>query len=638
MALRYKYSLIASIVCSTMVALFWGANITAVYPFIEVVFQEKTLHDWASDQIDDLKEQKIELTKEVAKHPDDPRLVKRLETTEGRIQRRTEAQRYIQTYAPNTPFATLVYILGFLAIGTFLKCLFRITSTVLVSHVSQRTVADLRKDFFRALLTDRPQKTGIGDAAGRIGGDVGAIGGALQVLFGRSIQEPLKVFACLIGAACINWRLLLFSILASPLAALLLMGLAKSIRRASHRSFAQTCQLISRMLQAFQGIQVVKAYNMESHERRRFWVHSLRVYREQLKIAWYGALVRANNELLGVGIMCLSVLAGGYLVLNQQTHLLGIPLAENPMNIGQIMTFFAFLVGCTDPLRKMGDVYGTIQGGVAAADRIMPMLEIVHYPQRFDRPKLRITSAKEDLFFENVWFHYVPNQPVLRGINLHIRFGETIAIIGPNGCGKSTLINLILRFLRPDKGEIRLGDTDIAKIRHKDWRRRISLVTQKPVLFDDTVTNNIRYGSRGASQPQVMDAARKAHAHDFIVDQLAQSYETQCGEYGGRLSGGQQQRLSLARAILRNPDLLILDEAASQIDPKSEELIRQSLREFTRGRTTIMVTHRMSTLELADRILVMEAGQILDFGTHEELLARCPYYRRLREIPLQKSA
>ena len=163
-------------------------------------------------------------------------------------------------------------------------------------------------------------------------------------------------------------------------------------------------------------------------------------------------------------------------------------------------------------------------------------------------------------------------------------------------------------------------------------------MTQKPVLFDDTVTNNIRYGSRGAKQLKVVEAAQKAHAHNFIVDQLAQSYETQCGEYGGRLSGGQQQRLSLARAILRDPDILILDEAASQIDPKSEELIRKSLGEFARNRTTIMVTHRMSTLELADRILVMDAGQIVDFGTHHELMARCSYYQRLRDLPLQKSA
>ena len=486
MALRYKFSLSASIACSVVVAVLWSTNISAVYPFVKIVLEDQSLHEWVHEQIDgltnqiDSKKQLVQdLQQQAGDEETDSELVRaeaELAALEKSLARHEKLRGPIDRYAPRDPFSTLVYLVVFLLIGTAAKCAFRASSTVLVSRVGQRTACDIRNQFFRARLSDRFKGSDqIGDSAGRISGDVGAIGQGIQTIFGRAIQEPLKMLTCLVGAAMVNWRLLGFSLLIFPLAAFLLAGLAKSIRRASHRSFDQTCMLISRMMQTFRGLEVVKAYNMESHERRQFWQHTLKLYRERVKIAFYGALIRANNELMGVGAFCLAILAGGYLVLNQQTHLFGVQLCVVPMSFAQMMMFFAFLIGCTDPIRKLSDVYGTIQAGVAATDRLIPLIHATNAPEENPGKRLRIKSAAEALVFDDVHFHYGVEQPVLQGVSFRVEHGETVAIVGPNGCGKSTLIKLILRFIQPTSGTIRLGDTDIQDIRAKHFRHRLAL-------------------------------------------------------------------------------------------------------------------------------------------------------------------
>ena len=238
-----------------------------------------------------------------------------------------------------------------------------------------------------------------------------------------------------------------------------------------------------------------------------------------------------------------------------------------------------------------------------------------------------------DLTFENVGFAYQPGKPVLEERRiLQIAFGETIAIVGPNGCGKSTLANLIPRFADPTAGVVKLDGVPLPDMRIRDVRRQIGLVTQETMLFDDTIFNNIRYGSPDATREQVIEAAKQAHAHRFIEHELPNGYETSAGALGNCLSGGQRQRIALARAILRDPPILILDEATSQVDLESEQAIQQVLEKFTRGRTTIIITHRLAVLSLADRIVVMQAGRILDVGRHDELLGRCALYRRLYQI------
>jgi ATP-binding cassette subfamily B protein/subfamily B ATP-binding cassette protein MsbA len=331
------------------------------------------------------------------------------------------------------------------------------------------------------------------------------------------------------------------------------------------------------------------------------------------------------------------LIAGTYLVLNKETHILGVRMCASPLSAPALLLFYGMLAGVSDPARKLSDIFGIVQTGNAAADRLFPLID--REPRILDPAQPRSPNRPhEKLVFENVSFHYRPEQPVLRTVSFEIPFGETVAIVGPNGCGKTTLINLLLRFYEPVTGSIRFDDVDLREMRVRDLRERIGVVSQMTHLFDDTVANNIRYGSLRATDEQVIAAAQQAHADRFIVEKLAHGYRTQIGQGGSRLSGGQRQRIALARAILRHPDILILDEATSQIDIESEQQIHQALEKFIAGRTAIMITHRVSTLALADRILVMDTGTVIDVGTHRELLARCPVYQRLHEVQFRQSA
>jgi ATP-binding cassette subfamily B protein/subfamily B ATP-binding cassette protein MsbA len=306
-------------------------------------------------------------------------------------------------------------------------------------------------------------------------------------------------------------------------------------------------------------------------------------------------------------------------------------MSHRPISLGALLVFYGLLAGTSDPARKLSEIFSRVQRAAAASDRVFALLD--REPTISDPPNPRpLPRHCRSIRLEGVAFRYNPNVPVLEDIDLEIPAGETLAIVGHNGCGKSTLANLLPRFYDPQEGKVLWDGVDVRDVKIRDLRTQIGIVTQETLLFDDTVMNNIRYGSPGATSEAVIAAAKQAHAHDFILERLEHGYESSVGPRGGLLSGGQRQRIALARAILRDPALLILDEATSQVDLESEQLIQQVLEEFTRNRTTVIITHRLSTLALADRILVMESGRISDLGTHRELLGRCELYRRLHDI------
>ncbi len=538
---------------------------------------------------------------------------------------------YVHRWLPTTPFKTLVLICVGVLLAMLLKAMFRIWNSILVSQIGNQVSLDLRNMFYRQVLQlDMAHFTeqGRGDLMNRCTSDLGTVGQGVQRVFGQALLEPLKMLACLLGAALVSWQLLLITIIAAPVAGYTIHWLGKSLKRTHKRAMQELSSIFESLSETLSGIKAIKAFTMEPAEQAKFERSSQQLFSRQMKIVTYNSLVSPITEMLGLGMVLIAALLGGYLVLGQNTHVLGIKISDFPLTHGMMGIFFAMLAGMADPARRLSNEFGHIQSAAASADRVYEVLDT--QPKISDPPHPQpLPVLTKSLAFEGIDFHYQPDKQILENIHLEVRAGETLAIVGPNGCGKTTLLQLLPRFYDPIAGRITIDGVDIRDVRLRELRDRFGMVTQETLLFNDTVANNIAYGSPDASRATIEAAARKAHAHAFITEKLPQGYETLVGPAGSRLSGGQRQRIALARAILRNPEVLILDEATSQIDVESEQLIHNVLEEFTRNRTTLLITHRPSTIALADRVVVMDKGCIVDVGTPNELAGRCDMYRRL---------
>jgi ATP-binding cassette subfamily B protein/subfamily B ATP-binding cassette protein MsbA len=543
-------------------------------------------------------------------------------------------------WMPTTPFRTLLVVCLFVLVCSILKGLFRIWNTIVVARLGHVVGYELRTEVYgHVLCLDMANFTeaGRGDLMTRCTSDVNSIGHCVQRLFGQVLLEPLKIAVCFGLAAWVSWPLLVLTIIVVPPAAYSIYWLGKALKRTHRRAMQQFSSIHERLSETLGGISLIKAFTMEPDERNRFQLSARNYYRRQMRIAMYNSFVSPTVELLGLVMILLASVMGGYLVLGQQTHILGLKISDMPLTHGMMSVFFAMLAGMGEPARRISNEFSHIQQGLAAADRVYEVLDskpaIADPPEPVPLPRLA-----QSLRFESVSFQYDPGKVVVRNVGLDVSAGETIAVVGPNGCGKTTLLHLLQRFYDPAAGRITIDGVDIRNVRLSELRSRFGLVSQDVLLFNDTVANNISYGSPDASQCEIEAAARKAHAHQFITEKLPEGYQTFVGPAGSRLSGGQRQRISLARAILRNPEILLLDEATSQIDIESEQLIFEVLKDFSRDRTTIMITHRTSMISLADRVIVMDHGRIVDHGAHHELLARCDLYRRLCHVSYRASA
>ncbi|HEX5102503.1 MAG TPA: ABC transporter ATP-binding protein [Pirellulaceae bacterium] len=655
LALRYPLALGSAIGLTFLIAALWGGNIAAVYPILEVAFQGQSLQDWSAQRIakceSTIAEHQAAIARLQNNPPPRPELRTRwqyeLDTFNGRLaaeKKALEGMRrlhpWIVRYLPRDPFQTVALLVALIVSATAFKNACIVANLVLTSHVARRVTMDLRQQFFeRVLRCDMRlfSQRSTGQLWPRFIEDIPHVAHGITTVFGRAIGEPLKIFACLVGAGLISWRLLLVSLVLAPPAMLLIGALSRSLRRVTMRAYDKDVHLNGLLFETLQGLPIVQAFTMETAERQRLDCAALRSSQHMRRVAWLQALTKPAVEVLGIGAVSVALLAGAYLVLNQQTHLLGFKISDRPLSLSALLIFYAMLLGASEPLRRLSDVLPTFQLSLAAAERLFTVLD---EPPTIVEPRQARSVARphQCLELDDVSFHYTAKRPVLRGVSLKISHGEVVAIVGANGCGKSTLVNLIPRFYDTVKGAIRLDGISLSEMSLRDLRERIGIVTQHSHLFDNTVLENIRYGSPGASDEQVFQAARQAFADEFITTQLAHGYETRVGHAGASLSGGQRQRIALARAILRNPEILILDEPTSQIDLVSERLIQQSLQEFAQGRTVILITHRLSLLALARRILVMQRGQIVAEGTQEELLNSSPLFREICDGRSRKAA
>jgi ATP-binding cassette subfamily B protein/subfamily B ATP-binding cassette protein MsbA len=655
-ALRYRWTVGFSAVCALVVASLWGGNIGILLPLVEVVASNQSLGQRIDEMIGESQQSiakysasEEHLEQELKQAPADRAaeiqrelgpIVSRRDAAQADLDRYQRLKPWVDAYLPRDPFQTLVVIVALLLAATIVKDTFLTLNTFLVNRLGHVATFDLRKEFYRRTLRmdlASFNESGTSDLLSRFTYDIENVAGGIQTLFGRAILEPLKMVVCLIGAAYICWQLLLLSLVMAPVAGFLIVFLSRTLKRANRKALEEMSSLYAILAETFTGIKVVKAFTMERHERRRFHETSKKCYRKSMRIAFFDGLINPVTEVMGISTICLATLVGAYLVMNRETHLLGIKMCSRPLALSELLVFYGMLAGVSDPARRLTEVFNKLQRAAAASDRVYQLLD--------RQPKIRDPASPRalprhhrDLVFDRVSFRYSADQPVLDEIDLRIPFGETIAIVGPNGCGKSTLVNLIPRFFDPVSGSIRIDGIALADVRLRDLRSQIGLVTQETLLFDDTVLANIRYGCPQATRERVVEAAKQAHAHKFIEQKLEAGYQTMVGQGGGRLSGGQRQRIALARAILRDPAVLILDEATSQIDLESEQLIHKVLEQFIRHRTTVIVTHRLATLALADRIVVMNSGRIADLGTHDQLMGRCDIYRRLNQIQFKETA
>ena len=647
-ALQYRWTVAGAFLFSCLVAVLWGGNIGALYPVVQVAFQGRSLQQWTDEEIAISQQRVVEHERQIAtlraqKLPDQ-RQIEGLEF-DLLVERRTLTTRrrfkpWIDRYLPTDPFQTVALVVAVLIGTTALKGVFVFCNAMCVARIEQRLTFDMRRHFFHQVLRMDLRSFGEERTSGllsRFNTDINFLTGGVRNLFGSAIREPLKMLACLVGASMISWRLLVFSMILAPVVAFSVRRLAGSIRRANRRVMEEIQQLYSVLSETFNGIQTVQAYTLEQHERKKFRRVSKQCLDKAMRISLYSSLTKPVTETMGILMISLALLAGAYLALNGETHLFGIRLCDRRIDVPSLLVFYGLLVGTTEPARKLSEIFNSIQAGVAAADRLYPLLD--------QEPNIvsavgaeRLSQPHQYIQFDHVSFHYLPDNQVLHDVDLRVEFGETIAIVGPNGCGKTTLVQMIPRFFDPIDGFVRFDNVDLRRVRLRDLRQRIGLVTQQSVLFDDSVFYNIAAGRLDATEEEVVEAAKKARADRFITEKLSDGYQTVVGAGGSRLSGGQRQRIALARAILRRPEILILDEATSQIDLESEQLIHQALKEFSEGRTVFMITHRLATLSLADRILVMNKGRVDDFDTHQNLLQRCELYQRLYSLQFKKSA
>lgn len=522
----------------------------------------------------------------------------------------------------NGPLTALAYICVVVVIFTVVKNFFLYMSLYILNPIRNDILRRLRDDIFTKTLSlpigffTEERK---GDLISKMTNDINEVELSIMSVLEVFIREPLTILFYLISMIYISPQLTLFLVFFLPVAGLIIGGVSRSLRKSSNIAQEQLGAMLGVIDEMLVGMRVVKAFNAEKTMHGRFMKLNNTLFRTRNRLAARKELASPMSETMGVIVVSVILWYGGRLIITNQSALTG----------AAFITYIIFFTQIINPFKNLSSAFSNVQKGTAALERIEQLL----YAENNITEAADAVPVKDfnsEIEFRNVSFAY-GDKVILRNLDLTIPKGKIIALVGASGAGKSTLVDLVPRFHDVTEGEILIDGVNIKQYRLDDLRRLMGVVSQDPILFNDTIYNNISLGTGGATQDRVEEAARVANAHKFI-EQKPDGYETMAGDRGVRLSGGERQRVTIARAVLKNPPIMILDEATSALDTESERIVQEAINTLMKNRTCIVIAHRLSTVQYADEIIVMEKGSIAERGTHRQLLEHNGIYRKLVEM------
>ena len=520
-------------------------------------------------------------------------------------------------------FMTLVYMGLALIIMTGLKTLGYFASSAVMIPLRTGVVRDIRIEVYEKVLklplsffSDERK----GDIIARMSSDVGAVENSITSSIDMLIRQPIAIIVCFATMITVSWQLTLFVLIVAPIAGWIMGAVSRKLKSQSATVQNQWGDLLAQLDETLGGLRIIKAFIAEHKMLQRF-ININDRYRSNVNaMAIRQSAAHPMSEFLGTIIIVVVLWFGGYLILSE----------SNLIDASTFIFYMVILYSVINPIKELSKATYQIPVGLASMDRIDFILKADNPIKEPAEPQ-PMPSFDKDIELRNVSFSYTENRPVLKNINLTVPKGKTIALVGQSGSGKSTLVDLIPRYHDVKDGEVLIDGKNIKSVRISELRALIGNVNQEAILFNDTFYNNITFGVENATMEQVIEAAKIANAHEFIMES-EHGYDTMIGDRGGRLSGGQRQRVSIARAILKNPPILILDEATSALDTESERLVQEALERLMKSRTTIAIAHRLSTIKNASEIYVLYEGEIVECGQHDELIAKNGYYKRLYDM------